>query len=447
VTPRPVHPLPGRPEWAANAITALAALGFGVSIALGLNVETRRALAGPGGLVTAAGQLCGLTGSYLLLVMLLLISRLPWLEGVLGQDRLVGWHRRLGPWPIVLLGAHAVLITIGYAQQSSIGPWHELGILLTSYPDVLMATVAFGLLVFAGVASLRAARSKMRYETWWAVHLYTYLAIALGFSHQLADGVSFVGHPLARAFWVVIWASTAGVVLVYRVAVPLWRTVYHRLRVVEVRPEGPGVVSLICAGRHLERLPVVGGQFLQWRFLRPQMWWQAHPYSISALPRPPYIRVTVKVHGDFSHSLASLPLGTRVAIEGPYGAVTAHARRADKVLLVAAGVGVTPIRALLEDLPTAVDVVVVLRATTTEQVLFHDEIAPLVEARGGQLHLLVGSRHQVRLESRQLQKLAPDIAERDLYVCGPENFADRITKAARRLGVGAQRIHKESFAF
>ncbi len=218
----------------------MAAVGFGAALGLGLTGLTRRGLAAPGGLEIAAGQLAGLAGSYLLLVLLLLIARLPWLEGVLGQDHLVRWHRRIGPWPIVLLGAHAVLITVGYAQQSSIGPWHELGILLTSYPDVLMATVAFGLLVMAGVASFRAARARMRYETWWAVHLYTYLALALAFSHQLADGVSFVGHPLARVFWIVIWASTAGVVLVYRVLSPLGRSVYHRLRVVESGPRAPG---------------------------------------------------------------------------------------------------------------------------------------------------------------------------------------------------------------
>ncbi len=436
-----------RRRWTANAVTAVASVGFGVTLALGLTAVTRGSLAAPGGIETAAGQMAGLTGSYLLLVMLLLISRLPWLESVLGQDRLVRWHRRLGPWPIVLLGCHAVLITVGYAEQASIGPWHEFAILLRSYPDVLMATVAFGLLVMAGVASFRAARSRMRYETWWAVHLYTYLAIALAFSHQLADGVSFVGHPLARLFWVVVWASTAGVVLVYRVGFPLWRTVYHRLRVAEVREEGPGVVSVICAGHHLERLPVSGGQFLQWRFLHEDLWWQAHPYSISALPRPPFLRVTVKALGDFSESLARLPVGTRVAIEGPYGVVTAHARTADKVLLVAAGVGVTPMRAILEDLPAGVDVVVMLRAPTREDVILHTEMDELVGERGGRLHLLVGSRHKVRLDHRLFGRLVPDIAERDLYVCGPKGFTNRILGAARRLGVGADAIHTESFAF
>jgi len=437
----------GRPAWAADALIALIALGFGISLGLGLIVETRRALGAPGGLATAAGQLAGLTGSYLLLVMLLLISRLPWLEGVLGQDRLVRWHRRLGPWPIILLGCHAVLITVGYAQGAAVGPLHELRILLTSYPDVLMASVAFGLLVMAGLSSFRAVRSKMTHETWWAVHLYTYLAIALAFSHQLADGVSFVGHPLSRLFWVAVWVATAGVVLVYRVVIPLWRTLYHRLRVVEVREEGPGVVSVICAGRHIERLPVVGGQFLQWRFLRPGLWWQAHPYSLSALPRPPYLRVTVKALGDFSESLANIPVGTRVAIEGPYGAVTASTRTGDKVLLVAAGVGVTPMRAVLEDLPSGVDAVVVLRATRAEEVIFEDEIASLIKARGGRLHVLVGNRHEVRLDARHLAKLVPDIAGRDLYVCGPEGFSGRVAASARRLGVSKARIHEESFAF
>jgi ferredoxin-NADP reductase len=157
--------------------------------------------------------------------------------------------------------------------------------------------------------------------------------------------------------------------------------------------------------------------------------------------------VTVKALGDFSESVANIPVGTRVAIEGPYGVVTAHSRSGDKVLLVAAGVGVTPMRAILEDLPAAVDVVVVLRAPTREDVIFHHEIARLVQARGGRLHVLVGSRHQVRLDSRLLAKLVPDLGTRDVYVCGPEGFTNRVIGAAKRLGVSSERIHSESFAF
>ena len=107
----------------------------------------------------------------------------------------------------------------------------------------------------------------------------------------------------------------------------------------------------------------------------------------------------------------------------------------------------TPMRAILEDLPDEVDVVVVLRAPTPEEVIFHREIAPLVKARGGPLHVLVGSRQKVRLDVRHLAKLVPDIAARDLYVCGPDGFTDRIATAARRLGVNRDRFHSESFAF
>ena len=88
-----------------------------------------------------------------------------------------------------------------------------------------------------------------------------------------------------------------------------------------------------------------------------------------------------------------------------------------------------------------------LRAPTQEDVIFHDEMEELASERGGRVHLLVGSRHKVRLDHRLFGRLVPDIAERDVYVCGPEGFSDRILAAARRLGVGADAIHTESFAF
>jgi ferredoxin-NADP reductase len=312
---------------------------------------------------------------------------------------------------------------------------------------VLAATAGFALLMAAGVTSYRIARRRMSHETWWAVHLYTYLALALSFSHQIGTGASFVGHPLARVWWTAIWLATAGAALAYRVALPLWRSVYHRLRVAQVRDEGGGVVSLICEGRHLDRLPLAGGQFLQWRFLRRGLWWQAHPYSVSGRVQPPYLRVTVKELGDHSRALARLRPGTRIAIEGPYGAFTARNRAGDAVLLVGAGVGATPLRALLEDLPQDADVVAILRASTREGLVLRDEIAAHVAARGGRLHELVGPRERVPLDADALLTLVPDVAARDLFVCGPEGFSDAVARAARAAGTPRRRIHREEFAF
>jgi predicted ferric reductase len=443
-----VHrPGPAPAPRVVDGCAALAGLGLGVTLGTVILSESLGSLRAPGGVLTAAGRLGGLTGAYLMLVMVVLVARLPWLERAAGQDRLTGWHRRVAPWAFGLIIAHVVLITLGYAQAAKVGVLRQLWMFVTSYPDVLAAMAGFGLLVMAGVTSVRYVRRQLRYETWWVVHLYTYLALALAFAHQIVTGVPFIGHPLTRAVWIAIWAATAGLVIVFRIAVPIWRSLRHQLRVVEVCDEAPGVVSVICRGRRLDRLAVSGGQFFLWRFLTPDLWWQAHPYSLSALPQPPYIRVTIKGLGDQSRAVHRLPPGTRVAIEGPYGAFTQHARTSDRVVLIAAGVGITPLRALLEDLPARTDVVVIVRASSAKDLIHRDEVAALVGQRGGRLHELVGSRHKVRFDAHVLRRLVPDLTVRDVYVCGPDRFRADVADAAARLGVAGEQIHTESFGF
>jgi predicted ferric reductase len=437
---------PPRPR-IVDACAALAGLGFGAVLTAVITGESRGSLAAPGGLLIAAGRFSGFTGTYLMLIMVVLVARLPWLERSAGQDQLVRWHRRVSPWALGLIAAHVAAITLGYAQAAKSGALHELWVLGRSYPDMLAAIVGFGLLVLAGFTSYRLVRRRLRYETWWVVHLYFYLALALAFAHQIVTGVSFIGHPLVRALWIVIWAATAGMVIVFRIVQPIWRSLRHQLRIVEVRDEAPGVVSVVCSGRQLDQLAVSGGQFFLWRFLTRDLWWQAHPYSLSALPQPPYLRVTIKGLGDQSRAVAHLQPGTRVAIEGPYGAFTHHARSRDGVALVGAGVGITPLRALLEDLPAWTDVVVVLRASTADDLVHRDEVAAFVKQRGGRLYEIVGPRHTVRLNARVLQRIVPDIAARDVYICGPSGFSSEIVAAAWRLGMAKDQIHQESFGF
>ncbi|MGO8877295.1 MAG: ferric reductase-like transmembrane domain-containing protein [Acidimicrobiales bacterium] len=442
---RPVsRPGPAPRPWAVDVAVIILGLGLGATLGLSVTAESWAQLHAAGGLAMFLGSATGLAGTYLALVMVLLVSRVPVVEHVLGQDGLLRWHRRLAPWPISLIVAHVVLLTLAYAEAARQGAWHEIGTLVRSFPDVLEATIGFALMVSVAIVSVRSIRRRIRRERWWAFHLLMYLALALSFAHVIVLGPSFVGHPLTRLVWGLLWLSTAGLVVTYRFGLPIVRSVRHRLEVVEVRQEGPGVVSVICAGRRLERLAVSGGQFFEWRFLVPGMWWQAHPFSLSARPSPPYLRLTVKGLGDFSAALARLQPGTRIAIEGPYGAFTTHARRRQKVALIAGGIGVTAVRALLEDLPRGTDPVVILRASSADDLVLASEIAELVRHRKGRLHELVGPRSLVRFD--QLNDLVPDIRHRDVYVAGSEEFVRRIVATVSHLGVPKEAIHHEVYA-
>ena len=166
----------------------------------------------------------GLVGAYLMLISVLLIARIPMIERVVAQDRLVAFHRKLGAWPLVLILIHMVLTIVGYAQRYSHTWYGEIWQMCTEYPGVLLAFVATALITLAGVTSYRIARRRLKYETWWIVHLYIYLALALSFPHQIATGTSFVGHPANRAWWIAIWIATAGVAILYRFLLPIYRS-------------------------------------------------------------------------------------------------------------------------------------------------------------------------------------------------------------------------------
>jgi predicted ferric reductase len=401
-----------------------------------------------GDLFTALGRLTGLYAALALVVQLVLVARLPWLESRLGMDRLTAWHRWSGFWVLWLVLAHVVFITLGYAGQDNSPVVAELGTLVFRTEDAGKATVALVLLVAVGVTSARRARRRLRYESWHLAHLGAYLAVVLGFLHQVSLGQDFIGSPIGRVYWWSLYGGALAAVLAGRLGLPLLRNFRHRLRVVSVERESADVVTVWITGRNLDRLPARAGQFFLWRFLN--RWWEAHPYSLSAMPDGRHLRITVKALGDGSQWLQHIRPGTRVLAEGPYGAFTAERRTRDRVLLIAGGVGVTPIRALLEEFAQQRDdIVVIYRA---KDPVLAAELTQLARWCGARLHIVTGpsdavGRYGPMLGPGHLRSLVPDVRRRDVYVCGPPGMTESVGRTLSELGVPDSQCHTERFAF
>lgn len=437
------------PAWVVGV--ALVANGI---IVLGLWVRHGglHTLSVPGGSLTAAGQLFGLFGTYAVLVELLLMSRIGWVERYIGFDRLAVWHRWGGFSSVTLLVAHAVFITLGYAASGHQSIPAQIGDFIRHYPDVLMSIIGLGLFLAVGVTSVRWARRRLTRESWYALHLYAYLAVALGFAHQLSVGTDFATDRLARLWWGALYVFVFGAFIAWRVGRPLLFNARHRLRVESIHEECAGVVSLYLTGRSLDRINAQAGQFFLWRFLTGSGWAKAHPFSLSAAPNGRFLRITVKALGDDTERLRLLGRGVRVFAEGPYGTFTAQRRTRQRIALIAGGIGVTPVRALLETLHGQPgDVTLLYRVASERDVAFRRELTTLAQQKGIEMRLIVGDDigddQTDRLGVPALRAYIPDIAERDVYVCGPPLMLTAVRRRLAALLVPADQVHFERFDY
>jgi predicted ferric reductase len=407
--------------------------------------------------LTSIGRLTGLVASVLLLAQVVLMARVPRLEAAYGQDRLARLHRIVGFTSFDLMVVHVVTITWGYALGRFLQTPGMLWTLVTAYPGMLLAAGGTVCLVMVVVTSVKAARRRLRYESWHLLHLYAYLGVGLALPHQLWTGQQFLSSPGRTLFWWTAWAVAAGTVLLFRLVLPVGRNLRHRLHVAAVVQETDDVASVYVVGRRLDRLQVEAGQFLTWRFLGRPGWTRAHPYSLSAAPDGRSLRFTVQAVGDGSASALALEQGTPVLFEGPFGRLTDRSRTRPRVALIGAGVGITPLRALAEGMAVAPGDGIVLHRWTSEP-LFIEEFDLLRQHRGLTVYDLPGHRRYdgswlpAGIDRRvddlaALQFWVPDIAERDVYVCGPERWADLVRATLLAAGLPTERLHLETFAW
>ena len=325
----------------------------------------------------------------------------------------------------------------------------NLGAPTTSpYPGIITATVGTFLLVAVLVTSLVVVRRRLSYEWWYAIHFTAYAGIALAWFHMIPDGNELIANVNAADYWRALYFFAVVIVVWYRLAWPVINTFRYGIRVTEVIQEGADVVSLRLKGRHLDKLGTKSGQFYFWRFFTKGFWYTQHPFSLSEAPKGDSFRITVKNLGDHSAKLARLPLGTRVFAEGPFGVFTADSRTLDKTLLIAGGIGITPVRALLEEMDG--DLIALYRVVSADDLVFSDELDRLAEQRGATVNYVVGDHKTDEgrdlLSPRHLKELVPDLSDRDVYICGPVGMIDNIVPNLRHADVSGGHLHVERFA-
>lgn len=399
----------------------------------------------------ALGTVAGLLSTALMCLMVMLVARVPLIDRAFGQDKATILHTRVGNWVVYLVLAHAILLLTGYAISDSDDLLTSFASLWDGNTDFMWACVGLVLLVIITLVCIASVRRQFAYELWYVIHLLTYAAIVASLPHQFSMSGILAAGTLSRTLWIGVFLVTLFCLLTFRVFLPVFSTLQTRPVVSNVQRVGADAVSITVTGHRLDRLEARGGQWFQWRFLTPTLFFQPHPFSLSADPTGTTARITVRNLGAGSGRLQKLKPGTRVLVEGPYGTFTESSRTRGRVVLAGAGIGIAPIRALLESLPDReAEAVVILRASSPGELYLADEVRDLCEERQLTLFELVGNRAGARWlpashSGEHLSDFVPWVADADVYACGPTAWMEAFFEDARLCGVPAEQMHRESF--
>ena len=398
-------------------------------------------------LLIAYGRLSGLLLEYFILLQLILIGRIVFIEKIFGHDRLNRIHRLVGYCLAFFLISHPLLLSIGYSQSLQIPPTHQFVNFLFDWENVGFAFLAVLLLIGIIIFSISRIRRKVKYESWHFVHLFTYLAVGLAFGHQIETADLSYGPALY--YWLVLNFVIFGLVLFYRWLKPFYLFYKHRFYVDRVVLENNEVVSVYVKGNNLADFKYQSGQFANLIFL-VKHYWTPHPFSFSIAPNGNYLRFSMKGVGDFTNFVSQISVGTKVIIDGPLGVFTTAWARKEKFLFIAGGIGITPIRAMLEVLKQKqTDAALLYANRSVANTVFKKELDELSvnifylfsqEENLSQNNFRFGKVNDVQIKS-----LVPDYLEREIYICGPKPMMNSVIKFLKKMGVPKSQIHSERF--
>jgi predicted ferric reductase len=398
--------------------------------------------------------LLGIVAVSALVGTIIVSSRVRALTKGLGIEQLLRVHRYLGIGVLGLVLAHVAVVVLG-------NPAKGLSYLdlVNASPTMRAGTIATLALVLLSVTSLLRRRLRLPYGFWRIVHVVLAATALAGAAVHVVLLDNLIRSD-GMGIWLAAVSAALLVVLAVRWAV---RPLQAGFRVLGVRRESGEVSTLVLAptddGPLARRRPLVfaPGQFA-WLRLRRWSLFTDHPFTIaSAMRADGTVEFTVRHLGNYTHKLGRLSPAARVYLDGPHGAFSVDNTHATGLVLLAGGVGITPMMSMLRALADRGDRRphrLLVSGRSPEDLLFIDELRELQE----RLHLTVvptlTQPHPAwrgptgRIDAQMLTAVLPGPFRRnqlDYFLCGSSPFVDGMVTTLDEIGIPRQRVHTEQF--
>ena len=444
-------PRPSLGRWPLRpALLAIGVLLVGTAAWIGVRPHAAD-LASPGvhaGALEAAGKAAGLVAAMLLMLQFVLSARFRLLDEAFSVGRLLRFHAAVGAAAALLAALHPMLL---YASPAV----RPLGPLRASIWPELVGGAALAVLGIVVCTSVYRAFLGLSYEAWRRVHLLTFVAVGLATVHALVRGGDLrEGWPLA--FW--------GAVLAGYLVAFLWVKVIRPLALLDSRCEVAAVTRVSHDTHTLELKPPGGkpfrylpGQFVFLKLRRRGRRTETHPFTLSSSPsRPETIAVTIKACGDFTATIGQTQVGDTAIVDGPYGHFSYRLHGGNDLLLIAGGIGITPMLSMVRDIADngGEQCVTLIWANRTEaDAVFRDELDQMAaELPSLRVHHVLSRQdgwhgETGHIDAAMLTRLLTDRDRKArVFLCGPPPMMKSIAAALRRAGIPRRRIHTEAFS-